>query len=58
MNILKRFFCKHNYKYSRSGIKTYTEPDFSGDGYNTWQEYYTEYVCTKCGKKKRTYKIK
>ena len=53
MNIFKRLFCKHTYKYSHSIIKTYREPDFGGDGYNTWQERYNEYVCTKCGKKKR-----
>ena len=58
MNILKRLFCKHDYEYFRNGMKTYRESDFSGDGYNTWHEYYTEYICTKCGKKKRTYKIK
>lgn len=58
-NILKRLFCKHDYKYSCNGIETHSELDFSGDGgYNHWQEYYTEYICTKCGKKKRTYKLK
>ena len=58
MNILKRLFYKHDYKYSRSGVETYSEVDFSGYGYNTWDEYYTEYICTKCGKKKTVYKIK
>jgi len=58
MNIfLKRLFCKHSYKYSCSGVITRTESDFSGDGsYNSWQEYYTEYVCTKCGKRKKIFK--
>ena len=56
MNILKRLFCKHDYKYLRNGIKTYREADFSGDGYNTWVEHYTEYICTKCGKKKKIFK--
>ena len=56
MNILKRLFCKHNYKYSHSGIIAHEEPDFSGDGYNIWQEYYTEYICTKCGKRKKVFK--
>lgn len=54
MDVLKRLFCKHDYKCSCGGIKIYGEPDFS----NTWQEYYTEYICTKCGKKKTVYKIK
>ncbi len=53
----KRLFCKHNYVYDHRGIKTYTEADFSGDGcYNTWQEHYEVYTCTKCGKEKRVYK--
>lgn len=56
MNILKRLFCKHAYKYSHSGAITRTESDFSGDSYNTWEEYYTEYVCTKCGKRKKIFK--
>ena len=56
MNILKHLFCSHNYEYSRSGSITYKEPDFSGDGYNTWVEHYTEYICTKCGKKKKIFK--
>ena len=56
MNILKRLFCKHAYNYSHTGIITYTEPDFSGDGYNSWEERYTEYICTKCGKKKKIFK--
>jgi len=57
MNILKRIFCKHVYKYSSTGIITRTEDDFSGDGcYNSWQEHYTEYICTKCGKRKKVFK--
>lgn len=56
MNILKRLFCKHSYKYSCTGIIAHEEPDFSGDGYNIWQEYYTEYICTKCGKRKKVFK--
>jgi len=57
MNILKRLICKHTYKYSHAGIITRTESDFSGDGcYNSWQEHYTEYICTKCGKRKKIFK--
>lgn len=56
MNILKRLFCKHIYEYSHNGIITCNEPDFSGDGYNSWQERYTEYVCAKCGKRKKVFK--
>lgn len=56
MNILKRIFCKHTYKYSHAGIITRTESDFSGDGCcNSWQERYLEYVCTKCGKRKKVF---
>ena len=58
MNILKRFFCKHTYKYSHTGIITHTESDFSGDGcYNSWKERYTEYICTKCGKRKKIFNL-
>ena len=54
MNILKRLFCKHTYKYSRTGTITHQEADFAdGCCYNTWQEDYKEYICTKCGKRKR-----
>ena len=54
---IKRIRCKHDYKFYRNGIVTRTEDDFSGDGcYNTWQEHYTEYICTKCGKTKRVFK--
>jgi hypothetical protein len=55
MNILKRLFCKHIYEHSRTGTITYIEPDFSGDGYNSWKERYTEYICTKCGKRKKVF---
>lgn len=59
INILKRLFCKHTYKYSHTGIVTHTESDFSGDGcYNSWEERYTEYICTKCGKRKKIFNIK
>lgn len=56
MNIFKRLFHKHIYEYSHTGIIVYKESDFSGDGYNTWQERYTEYICTKCGKRKKVFK--
>ncbi len=56
MNILKRIFCKHTYEYYCTGTITRTESDFGGDGcYNSWQERYTEYVCTKCGKRKKIF---
>ncbi len=55
MNILKRLFCKHTYEYYGTGIMTCKEPDFGGGGYNSWEERYTEYVCTKCGKRKKVF---
>ena len=55
-SIIKKLFCKHNYVFHSNRILTHTEPDFSGDGcYNSWQEKYTELICTKCGKIKRVY---
>jgi hypothetical protein len=55
-SIIKKLFCKHNYVFLRNRILTHTEPDFSDGGcYNTWQEKYTELICTKCRKIKRVY---
>ena len=57
MNIIKRLFCKHDYLYKNSGIETFHEADFSGDGcYNTWTERYDVYICKKCGKTKKVWK--
>ena len=36
MNILKRLFCKHNYKYSRSGTIICKEPNYGGGVYYIW----------------------
>lgn len=58
MKFIKRIFCKHNYRLYRNGITICKESDFSGDGCcNSWQERYTEYICTKCGKRKKIFNI-
>ena len=51
--MLKKLFCKHDYRYERSFIETYKETDFGGGGYNTWDETYDIYKCIKCGKIKK-----
>ena len=51
--LLKKLFCKHDYRYERSLIETYKETDFGGGGYNTWDETYDIYKCIKCGKTKK-----
>ena len=55
--ILYRLFCKHNYKFVGQGLITRREADFGGEGYNTWEERYRDYVCTKCGKTKRVFDV-
>ena len=55
LTILKRLFCHHDYFYFKSLIKEVHEDDFSGDGYNTWKEYYQVYKCKKCGKTKKEF---
>ena len=52
-NLLKKLFCKHDYKYERSFIETYKETDFGGSGYNTWDGTYDIYKCIKYGKTKK-----
>ena len=40
-----------------NGINICKEADFGGGGYNTWEERYTEYICTKCGKTKKIFDL-
>ncbi len=56
MNMIKKLFCKHDYLYRNSGMKTFHEADFSGDGYNTWTERYDVYICKKCGNTKKVWR--